>query len=106
MVSANFYDLNLLLEDFIVWMRTAALPTFRKSWGRIDDGLSKGRYFLKINNKYDVKPFDGSKKFVVTNTNIIGGKNYIMSACYLGLGISCFIFAIFFGAAYVQHDKD
>lgn len=86
-------------------MRTSALPNFRKSWGRLENGLEKGRYYLEIDNKYDVKAFDGTKSFVVTNTNIIGGKNYIMSACYLGIGIACFLFAIFFGAASI-YDKD
>ena len=87
-------------------MRTSALPNFRKSWGRLEDGLEIGRYYLEIDNKYDVKPFDGSKSFVVTNTNIIGGKNYVMSACYLGLGIVCFLSAIFFGAAAINDNKE
>lgn len=87
-------------------MRTSPLPTFRKSWGRLPDGLEKGRYYLEVDNKYDVKPFDGSKKFVVTNTNQIGGKNYMMSACYFGLGVACFIFAIFFGAANVHYKEN
>ena len=26
-------------EHFVVWMRTAALPNFRKLWGRIDQDL-------------------------------------------------------------------
>jgi len=33
-------------EHFIVWMRTAGLPNFRKLWGRIPDGLEAGSYEL------------------------------------------------------------
>jgi len=31
-------------------MRTAGLPNFRKLWGRIDDGLEAGKYFLSVDN--------------------------------------------------------
>jgi hypothetical protein len=86
-------------------MRTAALPNFRKSWGRLENGLKKGQYYLLVDNFYDVSKFDGTKKFVITNNNVIGGKNQIMSGCYLGLGVSCFIFAIFFGSASI-YDKE
>ena len=47
------------MEDphFIVWMRTAGLPDFRKLWGKIDGGLKAGKYKLMIDNHFDVAPF-------------------------------------------------
>lgn len=40
----------LSVEHFIVWMRTAATPNFKKLWGRINQDLVVGTYMLKINN--------------------------------------------------------
>jgi len=33
-------------EHFIVWMRTAGLPSFRKLWGKIEKRLEPGTYSL------------------------------------------------------------
>jgi len=49
----------IFLEHFIVWMRTAGLPNFRKLWGRVDDGLTAGEYSLSIINIYNVTGFEG-----------------------------------------------
>jgi hypothetical protein len=38
--------LDMKNEHFIVWMRTAGLPNFRKLWGRIPNGLEAGSYEL------------------------------------------------------------
>jgi len=45
-------------EHFIVWMRTAGLPKFRKLWGKIvGDVMKKGSYKLLIKNNYEVAAF-------------------------------------------------
>ena len=48
-------------EHFIVWMRTAGLPNFRKLYGKIETDLKPGVYELDIMNNYDVSSFDGKK---------------------------------------------
>ena len=47
--------LNVEDEHFMVWMRTAGLPNFRKLYGKIEKNLPAGKYDLKITNNYDVK---------------------------------------------------
>lgn len=54
-------------------MRTAGLPSFRKLYGVIKENLAKGTYYLRIDNNYDMSSFDGSKKFVISKTNLLGG---------------------------------
>jgi len=59
-------------EHFIVWMRTAGLPNFRKLWGKlsnctglagepactpVDANLDIGEYTVTIQNNYDVSSF-------------------------------------------------
>jgi len=58
-------------EHFIVWMRTAGLPNFRKLWGRIEGGLKPGKYSVEINNQFEVAPFQGKKYFVLSTTNAL-----------------------------------
>jgi len=50
-------------EHFIVWMRTAALPSFRKLWGRIESDISAGTTIhIDIENRYNSYRFGGKKK--------------------------------------------
>ena len=44
-------------------MRPAALPDFRKPWGRIERDLTKGDYTVTITNNYPVKSFKGKTEF-------------------------------------------
>jgi len=78
--SALFTD-----EDFIVWMRTAAFPTFRKLY-RYTDHLDAGTYNLFINNTYDVNSFQGKKSFVVSTTTLVGGLNNFLGYSYAVVG--------------------
>ncbi len=89
-------------EHFIVWMRTAGLPNFRKLYGRIENGLVAGDYTMQINNNYDVSSFDGKKSFVLSTTNTLGGKNYFLAICYLVVGSLCIVFSIIFCIAYIK----
>jgi len=87
-------------EHFIVWMRTAGLPDFRKLWGRIEVDLEPGTYTMNVISNWPVEHFDGSKSWVLTTTNELGGKNNFLSLCYLIAGTFCVIFGMVFGLGF------
>ena len=82
-------------------MRTAGLPNFRKLYGEISNNLTKGQYQLRIKNIYDVSSFAGSKYFVLSTTNLLGGTNYFLAVCYIIVGALCIMFGIIFFIAYM-----
>ena len=82
-------------------MRTAGLPNFRKLYGEIQSDLTKGKYQLSVKNEYDVSSFAGSKYFVLSTTNVLGGTNYFLAICYIIVGALCIMFGIIFFIAYM-----
>jgi len=94
-------------EHFIVWMRTAGLPNFRKLWGKVAGDadtatLAHGTYYVDIMNKYKVSDFSGTKSFVLSTTNMLGGRNYFLAVCYIVVGALCIVFAVIFFVAYMR----
>lgn len=86
-------------------MRTAGLPNFRKLYGMLPNTLKAGDYTLKIQNNFDVSQFEGSKSFVLSTTNMLGGKNFFLAICYIVVGALCIIFAIIFLIAYMAKKR-
>ncbi|RVE57032.1 hypothetical protein OJAV_G00212250 [Oryzias javanicus] len=87
-------------EDFIVWMRTAALPTFRKLYRIIQKKpnstptLSSGKYVLEIAYNYPVLSFDGRKRMILSTISWMGGKNPFLGIAYITVGSICFFLGV------------
>lgn len=91
-------DWGLTSGHFLVWMRTAALPTFRKAWGKVDTDIKAGtRLMIYVEHNFPVKEFYGRKAFVMSTASVVGGRNAFLGIAYVVVGAACLIFApIFF----------
>eukprot|EP00628_Pelagophyceae_sp_CCMP2097_P002584 CAMPEP_0184100678 /NCGR_PEP_ID=MMETSP0974-20121125/12451_1 /TAXON_ID=483370 /ORGANISM="non described non described, Strain CCMP2097" /LENGTH=368 /DNA_ID=CAMNT_0026403603 /DNA_START=45 /DNA_END=1148 /DNA_ORIENTATION=- len=77
-------------EHFLVWMRLAALPTFRKLYGRITDKIEDGENLeFEITNNFNVNSFNGKKYIVISTASGLGAKpKFLWAACLSVSGIA------------------
>ena len=85
-------------EHFIVWMRTAGLPNFRKLYGKIEgQPFSKGDTLVfSVEQNFAVNDFKGKKSIVISTVGQFGGKNPYLGVAYIVVGsISLFFGCLF-----------
>ena len=98
--------IDMTNEHFIVWMRPAGLPNFRKLWGRINRNLDAGSDIrVTIDNNFDISSFNGEKYLILSTVNAFGGKNSFLGVSYIVLGAISIILAIIFIIGYNLHSK-
>lgn len=94
-------------EDLIVWMRTAALPTFKKLYGKIETGNIEvnDEVMLVIENNYNTYEFGGRKSIVLSTTTWVGGRNNFLGMAYILIGGISLLLAAAFLLLYVMQPR-
>jgi len=93
-------------EDFMVWMRTAGLPTFSKLSRRNDDtAMAKGMYQLDILDQFKVTEYDGTKSILLSTRTVMGGKNPFMGIAYVVVGGVCVLLGALFTIAHLVRPR-
>jgi hypothetical protein len=85
-------------EHFIVWMKVAMQPNFRKLYAWFDQPLAKGEQLVfQVNANYVVSRFQGSKSLLIAKTNVFGGKNPYLGSSFIGAGGFILAMGVLFG---------
>ncbi len=95
-------------EHFIVWMRTAGLPTFRKLYAKIgEEGGKKlsGSLKIEVHSHFDVSEFNGKKSLVLSQTSWMGGKNPFLGIAYIVVGAISLILGVVFLAVHLKFPR-
>jgi len=88
---------NISQPETAVWMRVAALPTFKKLHRIIHYDLYPGDvlHFSAL-NVYPVLPFGGAKSVVISTASWLGGQGDFLAFAYFAVGGLCLVIAAVF----------
>jgi LEM3 (ligand-effect modulator 3) family / CDC50 family len=93
---------GVMNEHFIVWMRIATQPTFRKLYGWFDTVIPAGTEIVfRTHSNFVVTRFRGSKALIMGTTSIFGGRNPYMGPVFIWVGVFCLVAGAFFTTKHV-----
>ncbi|XP_078436916.1 putative ALA-interacting subunit 2 isoform X2 [Wolffia australiana] len=93
-------------EDLMVWMRVAALPSFRKLYGRIDADIDRGEIVeVRLVNNYNTYNFGGTKKLVLSTSHWLGAKNDFLGGACVSAGCVSVLMAVAAALLHVRNPR-
>ncbi|KAM8770131.1 cell cycle control protein 50C-like [Rhynchonycteris naso] len=102
---------GLINDDFIVWMRTAAFPTFKKLYRRLKriqyftDGLPAGNYSFNITYNFPVTRYHGKKSVVLSTLTWSGGSSLFLGLAYTVTGTMTWLASFVMMAIYLARKE-
>jgi len=85
-------------EHFVVWMRVAATPNFRKLYGYFEQTILAGtKLEFNVNMNYVVESFRGTKTLTITTNSTWGTKDSTLGITIYCIGYFCLACGFFFG---------
>ncbi|EOO04157.1 putative lem3 cdc50 family protein [Phaeoacremonium minimum UCRPA7] len=84
-------------EAFMVWMRTAGLPSFSKLYQRNDTtSMKEGYYQIDIDHYFPSDKYKGTKSIIITTRTVMGGRNPFLGIAYVVVGGICILLGAVF----------
>eukprot|EP00941_MAST-03F_sp_MAST-3F-sp1_P001053 g1053.t1 len=84
-------DVGVRDDRYKIWMRPAAMPTFKKAYARIDQVIPENSQLrFKITSRWNVNQFHGSKSLVVSNFSWKGSQDFALPVIFAAISFYCF----------------